>query len=163
MPSWTSGFIQCKDRYRNQSQVLEVARGYVDRGLPISMIVIDWFHWEQMGDFALNPACWPDPQGMVDELTGAGIELMTTFWPFVGLNVSKHWGEYVERGYLATNLSSGAPDSMWWYNTVRETSPRAAPRSRRAPSPVCLSLFPVSRARVSRAPSHARSVARRLM
>jgi len=40
MPFWTTGFIQCKDRYRNQTQVLDVARGYVERGLPISMIVI---------------------------------------------------------------------------------------------------------------------------
>eukprot|EP01052_Picozoa_sp_SAG31_P043982 SAG31_NODE_7509_length_1669_cov_1.020382_2_plen_322_part_00 len=40
MPFWTTGFIQCKDRYRNQTQLLDVARGYVERGLPISMIVI---------------------------------------------------------------------------------------------------------------------------
>lgn len=26
MPFWTTGFIQCKDRYRNQSQVCDVAR-----------------------------------------------------------------------------------------------------------------------------------------
>jgi alpha-glucosidase (family GH31 glycosyl hydrolase) len=25
MPFWTTGFIQCKDRYRNQSQVLDGA------------------------------------------------------------------------------------------------------------------------------------------
>ena len=27
MPVWSTGFIQCKDRYRNQTQVMEVARG----------------------------------------------------------------------------------------------------------------------------------------
>ena len=31
-----------------------------------------------MGDWQLNPACWPDPQAMVDELHGMGIELMVT-------------------------------------------------------------------------------------
>jgi alpha-D-xyloside xylohydrolase len=31
---------QCKNRYRNQTQLLDVARGYVDRGLPISIIVV---------------------------------------------------------------------------------------------------------------------------
>ena len=54
---------------RNQTQVLDVARGYVERGLPISMIVIDWFHWKEMGDWQLDPACWPEPKAMVDELT----------------------------------------------------------------------------------------------
>ncbi len=38
-----------KDRYRNQTQLLEAARGYITRGLPISMIVLDWFHWVQLG------------------------------------------------------------------------------------------------------------------
>lgn len=49
---------------------------YVERGLPIAMIVIDWFHWVEMGDFGLKPQCWPDPQAMVDELRTLGIELM---------------------------------------------------------------------------------------
>jgi alpha-glucosidase (family GH31 glycosyl hydrolase) len=30
----------------------------------------------QMGDWTFNPACWPDPQGMVTELASMGIELM---------------------------------------------------------------------------------------
>ena len=49
LPTWATGFIQCKDRYRNQTQLLDVARGYKSRKLPISMIVIDWFHWVEMG------------------------------------------------------------------------------------------------------------------
>ena len=36
------------------------------------MIVIDWFHWTEMGDMGLNPECWPDPQAMVDELRMLG-------------------------------------------------------------------------------------------
>ena len=53
-----------------------------------------------MGDMGLNPECWPDPQAMVDELRMLGIELMITFWPFVGLPydngtvVSRHWDEF---------------------------------------------------------------------
>jgi len=113
MPAWSTGFVQCKDRYRNQSQVLDVARGYVERGLPISMIVIDWFHWVQMGDFKLNPACFPDPIGMVEELRDMGIELMITLWPFIGQNVSTHWQEYEQQGFLANSSATGKPDSFW--------------------------------------------------
>ncbi len=35
------------------------------RNLPLSMVVIDWFHWVHLGDFGFNPACWPDPKAMV--------------------------------------------------------------------------------------------------
>lgn len=41
MPHFASGFWQSKNRYRNQSQVLDIARGYVTRSLPLSVIVID--------------------------------------------------------------------------------------------------------------------------
>ena len=121
MPSWSTGFIQCKDRYRNQTQLLDVARGYVARKLPISMIVIDWFHWREMGDWQLNEACWPDPQAMVDELRSLGIELMVTFWPYIGQYVSSHWEEFSSKGYCLTNASAASngtsADSFWAYNT----------------------------------------------
>jgi alpha-glucosidase (family GH31 glycosyl hydrolase) len=49
MPFDATGFIQCKNRYRNQTQLLDVAHGYVDRNLPISIIVIDWSAWGRGG------------------------------------------------------------------------------------------------------------------
>jgi alpha-D-xyloside xylohydrolase len=115
MPFWTTGFIQCKDRYRNQTQLLDVARGYVERGLPISMIVIDWFHWKNMGDWSLNPVCWPDPQKMVDELRSLGIELMITVWPFMGMPypngtaASTNWDEFYSKGYLMVDPRVASP------------------------------------------------------
>ena len=117
MPSWSTGFIQCKDRYRNQTQLMNVARGYKSRGLPISMIVIDWFHWKEMGDWALNPVCWPDPQAMVDELRTMGIELMVTFWPYIGQKVSSHWDEYSTKGYCLTDAAGSEHDAgSFWRN-----------------------------------------------
>lgn len=123
MPFWSTGFIQCKDRYRNQTQLMDVARGYVTRELPISMIVIDWFHWVEMGDFGLNPVCWPDPKAMVDELRELGIELMVTVWPFMGLPyangtaVSTHWDEFSSQGFLANSTATGKPETFWQYST----------------------------------------------
>ena len=32
MPYYATGFVQCKDRYRNQSQLLAVANGYASAG-----------------------------------------------------------------------------------------------------------------------------------
>eukprot|EP01061_Rhynchopus_euleeides_P014703 TRINITY_DN25376_c0_g1_i3.p1 TRINITY_DN25376_c0_g1~~TRINITY_DN25376_c0_g1_i3.p1 ORF type:complete len:724 (+),score=302.45 TRINITY_DN25376_c0_g1_i3:176-2347(+) len=119
IPDFATGFIQSKDRYRNQTQVMEVAREYVKRQIPISMIVIDWFHWPQMGDFVFNPACFPDPAAMVEELQGLGIELMVTMWPFMGFNVSSNWEEYLSNNWLANDTVTGRADttSFWRYNT----------------------------------------------
>ena len=110
MPYYSTGFIQCKDRYRNQSQVLDVARGYIERQLPISTIVIDWMHWVAQGDWHFNPICWPDPQGMVDELRTMGIETMVTFWPFQSTG-SRHWEEFSSKGYLVNQINATEPTS----------------------------------------------------
>jgi alpha-D-xyloside xylohydrolase len=45
MPKAASGFWMSKNRYRNQTQLLEVARGFKARGLPLSVLVIDYLHW----------------------------------------------------------------------------------------------------------------------
>lgn len=85
MPEYGLGFWQCKLRYWNQEQLLEVARGYKQRNLPIDVIVCDFFHWPKMGDFRFDPEFFPDPQAMVDTLKEMGIELMVSVWPQIDL------------------------------------------------------------------------------
>jgi alpha-glucosidase (family GH31 glycosyl hydrolase) len=114
MPAFASGFIASKDRYRNQTQFLDVARGYIARNIPISMLTVDWFHWPALGDMAFKPECWPDPQAMIDELRGLGIETMVTHWPFMS-STSAHRAEYEAAGALALNVSSGKADVFWAY------------------------------------------------
>lgn len=124
MPFYATGFIQCKDRYRNQSQLLAVAQGYLDRGLPISVIVIDWMHWVHQGDWAFNPVCWPDPQGMVDQLSTQGIETMVTYWPFQTTG-SQHWTEFNSSGYLVEPYAGGQKAYDGDQFLVDETNPAA--------------------------------------
>ena len=41
LPRFASGFWHCKNRYRTQDELLNVAKGYYDRQIPVSVIVID--------------------------------------------------------------------------------------------------------------------------
>lgn len=54
-PEWVAGFWQSKLRYRTQEELLSVAREYRRRGLPLSIIVIDFFHWTLQGDWRFDP------------------------------------------------------------------------------------------------------------
>jgi alpha-D-xyloside xylohydrolase len=85
MPDHGLGFWQSRLRYWNQRQLLEVAREHVRRELPLDVIVADFFHWPRMGDFRFEDEFWPDPQAMVDELRGLGVELMVSVWPQVSV------------------------------------------------------------------------------
>ncbi len=83
LPDWAAGFWQCKLRYRTQDELLGVAREYKRRGLPIDVIVCDFFHWTHLGDWKFDPAEWPDPAGMRRELAELGIRLVVSVWPSV--------------------------------------------------------------------------------
>ena len=99
MPEYGLGFWQCKLRYWNQEQLLEVAREYKRRNLPIDVIVCDFFHWPHMGDYRFDPEFFPDPAAMVRELQELGIELMVSVWPQVALT-SENYDEMLQQGLL---------------------------------------------------------------
>ena len=102
MPDFGTGFWQCKLRYQTQEELLEVAREYKRRGLPISVIVADYFHWPHQGDWKFDPQYWPDVKGMVDELEAMGIKLMVSVWPTVD-EKSENFKEMEDLGYLTRN------------------------------------------------------------
>jgi len=99
MPDFAMGFWQCKLRYQTQEELLAVAREYKRRGIPLSVIVVDFFHWPTQGDWRFDPTFWPDPEGMIAELKGMGIELMVSIWPTVDYR-SENFMEMRDRGYL---------------------------------------------------------------
>ncbi len=99
MPEWAMGFWQCKLRYSTQEELLSVAREYKRRGLPLSVIVADFFHWSLQGDWRFDPQKWPDPAGMVRELEEMGVKLMVSIWPTVN-SLSENFDEMQQRGLL---------------------------------------------------------------
>ncbi len=99
MPDYAMGFWQCKLRYQTQDELLNVAREYKKRGLPISVIVIDFFHWPYMGDWRFDEEYWYDIEGMVKELKELGIELMVSVWPQVDSR-SENFKEMLDNGLL---------------------------------------------------------------
>jgi alpha-D-xyloside xylohydrolase len=103
LPEWASGFWQCKLRYQTQEELLQVAREHKRRGLPLSVIVADYFHWTRQGEWKFDPAEWPDPQAMVDELKSLGVELMVSVWPTVNPN-SSNYAEMARLGLLVGKL-----------------------------------------------------------
>lgn len=117
MPEYAMGFWQCKMRYQTQEELLGVAREYKKRGLPISVIVIDYFHWPLQGDWCFDPKYWPDPDAMIRELKEMGIELMVSVWPTVDYR-SKNFQEMLEKGYLVRSERGMRITMNYMGNTV---------------------------------------------
>lgn len=115
MPEWAAGFWQCKLRYRTQDELLSVAREYKRRGLPLSVIVIDFFHWTKQGEWQFDPKCWPDPAGMVRELEEMGVKVMVSIWPTVN-PASANFQEMQRRGLLV-RTERGVPAVLLFTDT----------------------------------------------
>ncbi len=121
MPYWATGFWQCRLRYETQEQVLEVARRYKELGIPLSVIVIDYFHWTEQGDYRFDPRYWPDPKAMTDELHDMGVRLMVSMWPTINEH-SENYRRMLDENMLIRTVS-GSNRLFEFYGPQAEIDP----------------------------------------
>ena len=108
LPKSAYGYIQCKQRYASQAELMAVAKGYRDRKLPIDTLVIDWFHYTKMGEMDMDPAKWPDPVGMNKQLHAMNFHTMISVWPrFVPED--RYYSTVLKNGWFE-HLADGTPD-----------------------------------------------------
>jgi alpha-D-xyloside xylohydrolase len=118
LPDWASGFWQCKLRYAGQEELISVAEEYHRRELPLSVIVIDYFHWTRQGDWRFNPEYWPDPSQMVKKLDELGVKIMVSVWPTVS-RLSDNYREMWSKGYIVSN-KNGTPGHVYFMDNHAE-------------------------------------------
>jgi alpha-D-xyloside xylohydrolase len=115
MPAWAEGFWQCKLRYKTQEELLSVVREYKKRGLPISVIVSDFFHWTLQGDWKFDPEMWPDVDAMMRELNEMNVKLMVSVWPTVNEN-SANFETMKDNGWLVRTKGGGSATRPFFDN-----------------------------------------------
>jgi alpha-D-xyloside xylohydrolase len=107
LPKAAYGYIQCKQRYASQQELLAVAQGYRDRHLPADVLVVDWFYYTKMGQMDMDPQFWPDPVAMNKKLHDMGFETMISVWPrFVPDD--RYYAELRSKGWFI-HLADGTP------------------------------------------------------
>ena len=86
LPKWSFGLFQSQDRYLSQDEILSVKDKYRNSHIPVDVIVQDWYYWDPLpiGSHMMNPARYPNPKKMVDELHQAHIHGMISIWPVFG-------------------------------------------------------------------------------
>jgi alpha-D-xyloside xylohydrolase len=130
------GFIQCKQRYSTQAEVLAVAKGYRKRGLPADVLVVDWFYFSKMGQLDMVPEKWPDPVAMNQQLHAMGFQTMISVWPrfvpgsrYYDFLLKKGWFEHLANGAptnglpydrAGSDIDTTNPDAArWFWNVIR--------------------------------------------
>ena len=106
-PRWAAGLWQSRLRYSSQSELLEIAQEHARREIPVSVIVIDYFHWTHLGDWKFDSEAWPDPTGMVKALSELGMRVMVSVWPSVN-PLSENYDHMKSEGMLVGTESGVA-------------------------------------------------------
>lgn len=137
LPRAVYGYIQSKAIYPTQQQLLDVAKGYRDRQLPLDVLVVDFLNMTKQGEMDLDPARWPDPAAMNRQLHAMGIKTLLSVWPhfskgtqFYNMLLQKGWlihtpdGTPDRGGYtkeIGPNIDTTNPEAAkWWWNSIRD-------------------------------------------
>ncbi len=107
LPKWAFGYIQSKERYKTQQEILETAARFRRENIPLDCIVLDWLSWEdgKWGNKIFDKSRFPDAKAMVEQLHRDGIAFMISIWPNCKEGC-KNNDEFARAGKLLCNYST---------------------------------------------------------
>jgi len=82
LPKWVYGFLQCRERYSSQAQLLDAARGFRSRNIPVDAIIQDWQYWGKYGWNAMrfDEEHYPAPKAMINTLHDENLHFIISVW-----------------------------------------------------------------------------------
>lgn len=128
LPKSAYGYIQSKAIYPTQDQIMAIAKGYRDRKLPLDVLVVDFLNMTRQGELDLDPARWPDPAAMNQQLHSMGITTLLSVWPHFSAG-TRYYDMLRDKGWLI-HAPDGTPDSGGFKDVIGPnidtTNPAAA-------------------------------------
>ncbi len=128
LPRAVYGYIQSKAIYATQEQVLDVAKEYREKKLPLDVMVVDFLNMTRQGELDLDPKRWPDPAGMNRELHAMNVNTLLSVWPHFAPG-TQFYDMLLRKGWLV-HTPEGKPDTGWMKDVIGPnidtTNPEAA-------------------------------------
>lgn len=128
LPRLAYGYIQSKAIYPTQEQILDVAKQYREKKLPLDVIVVDFLNMTKQGELDLDPKRWPDPAAMNRELHSINVSTLLSVWPHFSPS-TQFYDMLRSKGWLV-HTPDGKPDSGGFKESIGPnidtTNPEAA-------------------------------------
>lgn len=82
LPRWAYGYIHCRERFTSQAEIVDTAKEFRRRKLPVDVMVQDWQYWGKYGWNAMrfDEQFYPDPRKMIADLHGLDTRFMLSVW-----------------------------------------------------------------------------------
>ena len=111
LPRWAYGFWQCRERYSSQKQILDIAKEFRDRKIPVDVMVQDWQYWGKYGWNALrfDESNYPDPKDMLSQLHAQNLHMVISVWAKFGAQTAVDQQFRDDHLVLRSVASNGEP------------------------------------------------------
>ena len=112
LPLWGYGYLQSRERYKNQDELTEVVEKYRNLKIPLDGIIQDWQYWGRdsvWNSMSFDQKTFPNPKAMVDKVHSLNAHLMIVAWPGFG-PLTKQYAEFKEKKMLI-NFDTWPPKS----------------------------------------------------
>ena len=113
-PKWAYGFIQSKERYKSQQEILGIVNEFRRRQIPLDVIVQDWHYWDPQawGSHYMNRKRFPDPVKMTGDVHNNNAKIIISIWGKFEPG-STNFTEMYKNGFL---WNAPSWDSARYYN-----------------------------------------------
>lgn len=101
LPKWAYGYVQSKEAYHNQEEVVATASEYRKRGVALDCIVQDWNTWKDgsWGNKLVDKERYPNLKAMNKSLHDMHVHSMVSVWPNMNAG-TENYEEMEAAGYL---------------------------------------------------------------
>ncbi|MEO7933319.1 MAG: glycoside hydrolase family 31 protein [Chthoniobacterales bacterium] len=82
LPRWAYGYVQSKERYKTQDELVATVKEFRDRKIPLDVIVQDWSYWissQWGGD--VDTKRYPDVAKMIRDIHKQDARVIISIWP----------------------------------------------------------------------------------
>jgi len=119
---WAYGFIQSKNSYSSQAELLKVTDEYRRQHVPLDVIVQDATWSDHLGDPTFKPNDYPDVPGMLDKLHAEHMHAMVSVWGVFDTS-TKNYQDMKSEGFIIPGTTDYDPTNpaageFYWKNHV---------------------------------------------
>ncbi len=107
LPKWAYGYIQSKEQYYSDKELLDIVKKYRELEVPLDCVVQDWNSWEQdqWGQKSLDPKRYANMRECSDKIHALGAHTMISVWPNMNTGTKNHT-ELFNAGYMLNDYAT---------------------------------------------------------
>ncbi|MCR5627703.1 MAG: glycoside hydrolase family 31 protein [Lachnospiraceae bacterium] len=107
LPKWSFGYVQSKEKYTSQDELVSIAKKYRDLGVGLDCVVQDWKTWEgdEWGCKKVDRSRYPDLKKMTKVLKELHVHSMVSIWPNMNSG-TVDYEEMTDKGFMLNDLAT---------------------------------------------------------